>query len=114
MLAALERGLWPGVARCLGTRRTYDQFLFCSKRNGFGVGDVRRGNKAFLLGEGAWSVSPLPWPVLRQEFSIPENARRQCKDRPWIPLARFGMTPFGLSDETTRNWVRFLANPQPS
>jgi len=60
--------------------------LILLKRNGFGVGDVRRGNKDFLLGEGAWSVRPSPWPVLRQEFSIPENARRQCKDRPWFPF----------------------------
>jgi hypothetical protein len=40
----------------------------------------------FLLGEGGWSVSPSPWPVIRQEFSIPENARRPCKDRPWLPI----------------------------
>ena len=40
----------------------------------------------FLLGEGAWSVSPSPWPVIRQEFSIPENSRRPCKDRPWLPF----------------------------
>jgi hypothetical protein len=40
----------------------------------------------FLRGEGAWSVSPSPWPVIRQEFSIPENARRPCKDRPWLPF----------------------------
>src|SRR5947209_6220666 len=25
MMAALERGLWPGVAECIGTRTTYDQ-----------------------------------------------------------------------------------------
>ena len=42
MMAAFERGLWPGVAGCLGTRTTYDQFSICKKRNGFGVGDVRR------------------------------------------------------------------------
>jgi hypothetical protein len=27
MMAALERGLWPGVAGCLSTRTIYDQFL---------------------------------------------------------------------------------------
>ena len=26
MMAALERGLWPGVAGCLSARTTYDQF----------------------------------------------------------------------------------------
>jgi hypothetical protein len=30
MSAALEHGLWPGVARCLSKRRTYDQENFCS------------------------------------------------------------------------------------
>jgi hypothetical protein len=31
----------------------------------------------FILGEGAWSVIHSPWPVIGQEFSIAQNARRQ-------------------------------------
>jgi hypothetical protein len=27
-MAAFERGLWQDVAGCVGTRTTYDQFLF--------------------------------------------------------------------------------------
>jgi hypothetical protein len=77
-------------AECRGMSRPTDDLrsiLSFFQRNEFGVGDVCRWNKDFLLGEGAWSVSPSPWPVLRQEFSIPENARRQCKNelRPlWV------------------------------
>ena len=50
----------------------------------------------FLLGEGAWSVSPSPWPVLRQEFSIPENARRPCMVRPWLAFVEIRYDSFGL------------------
>ena len=66
MIADLERGLWPGYRRM--PQRTDDlrSILIFLKRNQIGVGDVRRWNNDLILGEGAWSVSLSPWPVIRQ------------------------------------------------
>ncbi len=86
MSTALERGLWPGVVGCLSTRTFYDQFSFSHSAINLALVTFAVERMIFLVSEGAWSVSHSPWPVIRQEFPIPENALRQCKDRPWLIL----------------------------
>jgi hypothetical protein len=41
MMAAVERGLWPGVDGCVGTRTIYDQFPFSKSAIDLALGLVR-------------------------------------------------------------------------
>jgi hypothetical protein len=114
MSTAFGRGPLAGCDRYLSARTTYDQFSLSPRAMELALVTFAVETMISVLAK-VYGQS-----VLRHGQSFARNSRfqrtlgRNARAGHGSHLSIIRISPLGLSDETTRNWVRFLANPQPS